>query len=452
MDPRIEFTRTSDGVDIAFWSQGEGPPLVMMPSMPWSHLKEEWAIPEVAHWFNEMGRGRRLIRYDGRGFGLSQRQVDDYGLDAQVRDLEAVIARAGLDRFDLYAAQHSGPPAIAYAVAHPDRVSHLILFCAYADGNAYGHTPVTYASRGMIEHDWDFYTEAVARLLLGWKEPEAASRFAAMVRASTGPEVASAVLNATLDIDVRDLLERVSVPTLVVFRPELRSASFEQSRLMASAIPGARLVLLEGESVAPYLGDVDAVVNEIGSFLSGDAPTSATSPGSQGGLRTILFTDIEGSSALTSRLGDDGAREVLRDHERAVRSSLREHGGTEIKTMGDGFMASFGSAVAAVECAIDLQRTQAEANATAREPIRIRVGMNAGEPIAEDDDLFGTAVIAAARIGAAAAPGEILAADVVRQLVKGKGFRFEDRGETSLRGLDEPVRIHAVVWQERTAR
>ncbi len=452
MDPRIEFAHTSDGVDIAYWSLGEGPALVMMPSMPWSHLQEEWAIPEVARWFTAMGQDRRLIRYDGRGFGLSQRQSDDYGLDAQVRDLEAVIGKAGLERFDLYAAQHSGPPAIAYAVAHPDRVAHLVLFCAYADGNAYGHTPVTYASRGMIEHDWDFYTEAVARLLLGWTEPEAASRFAAMVRASTSPEVASTVLNTTLDIDVRDLLDRVTVPTLVVFRPGLRSASFDQSRLMASVIPGARLVLLEGDSVAPYLGDVDAVVRELTGFLSdGAAPTGGAVPEATG-LRTILFTDIEGSSALTSRLGDEAARAVLRDHERDVRASLRDHGGTEIKTMGDGFMASFGSAVAAVECAIDLQRTQAESNATAEAPIRIRVGMNAGEPIAEDDDLFGTAVIAAARIGAAAAPGEILVSDVVRQLVKGKGFRFEDRGETPLRGLDEPVRIHAVVWQQRTAR
>jgi len=452
MDPRIEFAHTSDGVDIAYWSLGEGPTLLMMPSMPWSHLKEEWKIPEVARWFAAIGRGRRLIRYDGRGFGLSQREADDYGLDAQVRDLEAVIDKAGLERFDLYAAQHSGPPAIAYAVAHPERVAHLILFCAYADGNAYGHTPVTYASRGMIEHDWDFYTEAVARLLLGWTEPEAASRFAAMVRASTSAEVASAVLNATLDIDVRDLLSQVDVPTLVVFRPGLRSASFDQSRLMASVIPGARLALLEGDSVAPYLGDVDAVVRELAGFLSDGTASMGEVAVEAAGLRTILFTDIEGSSALTSRLGDDGARVVLREHEQTVRASLRDHGGTEIKTMGDGFMASFGSAVAAVECAVDLQRTLAERNATADVPIRIRAGMNAGEPIAEDDDLFGTSVIAAARIGAAAAPGEILVADVVRQLVRGKGFRFDDRGDAELRGLDEPVHVYSVVWQERISR
>ena len=245
------------------------------------------------------------------------------------------------------------------------------------------------------------------------------------------------------------LLEQVRVPTLVMYRPQLRSASFEQSRLLASSIPGARLVLVEGDSVAPYLGDVAAVTAEIDGFLSGSE--RAVQPGrtGNGALQTILFTDIEGSTTLTSRLGDDAARTVMRQHEQIVRDALRAHGGVEIKAMGDGFMASFGSAVAAVECAIALQRSLATHNATAAEPIRIRVGMNAGEPIAEDGDLFGTAVIAAARIGAQAGVGEIHVSDVVRQLVAGKGFPFRDLGDVSLRGFETPMRIHAVEWQSR---
>jgi class 3 adenylate cyclase len=447
MEPPIQFTRTSDGVDIAFWGIGEGPTLVAMPSMPWSHLKLEWSIPEVARWYALIGRGRRLMRYDGRGFGLSQRSAASYDLEAHVADLSAVVERSGADRVDLFAGQHSGPPAIAYAVRHPERIAHLVLFCSYADGRAYSAQPVIAATRPIIHQDWDFYTEAVARLLLGWTQPDAASRFAQLINECTTPEAASAVLAATSDFDVTALLEQVAVPTLVIYRPRLRAASFEQARLLASAIPGAQLVLLEGDSVAPYLGDVAATAAELNAFLTGTA--AAPPHGGTGALQTVLFTDIAGSTTLTDRLGDEAARVVMRRHEQIVRDALRKHGGVEIKAMGDGFMASFGSAVAAVECAIALQRSLVAHNLTAAEPIRIRVGINAGEPIAEDGDLFGTAVIAAARIGAQAGVGQIHVSDVVRQLVAGKGFPFRDLGEVALRGFEAPMRIHAVEWQNR---
>ncbi|HEX5631168.1 MAG TPA: adenylate/guanylate cyclase domain-containing protein, partial [Acidimicrobiia bacterium] len=377
------------------------------------------------------------------------RSAMSYDLEAHVADLAAVIDRSGADRVDLFAGQHSGPPAIAYAVQHPDRVAHLVLFCSYADGRAYSAQPVISATRPIIHQDWDFYTEAVARLLLGWTEPEAASRFAKLINECTTPEAASAVLAATSEFDVTALLEQVAVPTLVIYRPQLRAASFEQARLLAAAIPGARMVLLEGDSVAPYLGDVTATAAELDAFLTDAASSGVASPPSAGSLQTVLFTDIAGSTLLTERLGDEAARRVLRQHEQIVRDALRRHGGVEIKAMGDGFMASFGLAVAAVECAIGLQRTLAEHNAAEAEPVRIRIGMNAGEPIAEDGDLFGTAVIAAARIGAAAGVGEIHVSDVVRQLVAGKGFRFTDLGEVTLRGFDAPVRVHSVEWAER---
>ncbi len=164
---------------------------------------------------------------------------------------------------------------------------------------------------------------------------------------------------------------------------------------------------------------------------------------------TILFTDVEGSTALTQRLGDAKARELLREHERIVREALKGHSGSEVKTMGDGFMASFSSATKALECAIAMQRVFAERNESAEEPIMVRVGLNAGEPIAEDDDLFGTAVNEAARITAAANGGEILVANVVRELAKGKDFLFADRGETSLRGFEDPVRLFEVRWREQ---
>jgi len=291
----------------------------------------------------------------------------------------------------------------------------------------------------------------VARLLLGWTEPEAARRFAALMRECTTPAMAHKALAATNTFDVTGLLPQVRTPTLVMHRRELRITTLDSARTLAAGIPNARLTVVEGASVAPYLDDMDAVVREVDAFLT-DRPaaerTRIRTGANAGALRTILFTDVEGSTALTQQLGDKGARDVMRAHERIVREELRGHNGTEIKTMGDGFMASFGSAMAAVACAIALQNSFAAHNESASQPILIRVGMNAGEPIAEDDDLFGTVVIAAARIGARAHGGEILVSDVVRQLVAGKGFSFVDRGEVNLQGFDDPMRLHEVRWVE----
>ena len=157
---------------------------------------------------------------------------------------------------------------------------------------------------------------------------------------------------------------------------------------------------------------------------------------------------MEGSTALTDRLGDAKARDLLREHERMVREALKAHGGSEVKTMGDGFMASFSSATKALECAIAMQRAFSEHNESAEEPIMVRIGLNAGEPIAEDDDLFGTAVNLAARICANAEAGQILAPIVVRELAAGKDFLFADLGDSTLKGFEDPVRLYEVRWRE----
>jgi class 3 adenylate cyclase len=221
------------------------------------------------------------------------------------------------------------------------------------------------------------------------------------------------------------------------------------AKAYASGIPGARLVLLEGDSVLPWVGDMEAALAAIDEFLGeGEEAPAVGEPPAAGAFRTILFTDVEGSTALTERLGDARAREVLREHERIVREALRAHGGAEVKALGDGFMASFSSATRALECAVAMQRAFAARSESAGEPIRVRIGLNAGEPIAEEADLFGTAVNMAARIAAQAQGGEILASDVVRQLVAGKGFLFSDRGGVALRGFEDPVRLYEVHWGE----
>jgi pimeloyl-ACP methyl ester carboxylesterase len=319
VEPRIQYAQTKDGVSIAFWTMGEGTPIVFAPPIPWSHIQREWQWPGYRAYYERLMQGRRLVRYDGRGSGLSDRDVNDYSLDAHLLDLEAVVDRARLETFALLAPMTGGPAAVAYAVRHPERVSHLLLWASYARGSDFFGAPQIKAIRKLRDEDWETHSELAGQVATGFSQPDEARRWAAFIR----------------------------------------------------------------ESV--------------------------------------------------------------------TREALKAHGGSEVKALGDGFMTSFSSATKALECAIAMQRAFAQRNESAKEPMLVRVGLNAGEPIAEDDDLYGTAVNEAARITATAKGGEILVSDVVRQLVKGKDFLFADCGEVSLKGFDEPVRLHEVRWAETRA-
>ena len=448
MEPRIQYAQTADGVSIAFWTLGEGVPLVLMLSLPFSHVQLEWRMPEFRRWYERLAETRKVVRYDSRGSGLSDREVTDYSLDAHVLDLEAVVDRLGLERFDLFAFYHGGPAAIAYAARHAERVSHLVLWCSWARGSDVVRSPLIQIMREFIRQNWETYTETAAGSLLGWSEPEAAHRFAVFLRECVTPEAAQTALQAMTSFDVAELLPQLSTPTLVLHRRGLPFPDAGIARGLASQIPDAGLVVLEGTSIAPYLGDAEAVHRAVTEFLGGaEEPATGTEPPGVAAVHTILFSDVEGSPSLTERLGDAKAREVLRTYERIVREALRAHSGSEVKSLGDGFMASFSSGTRALECAIAIQRTFAAHNASAEEPIRVRIGLNAGEPIAEEEDLFGTAVILAERIASQAEGEEILVANVVRELAAGKGFLFLDRGKVALRGFEDPVRLYEVRWE-----
>jgi len=446
MEPRIQYAQTADGVSIAFWTLGEGMPFVEMPTIPVSHIQMEWQIPEWRRWYEPLAQRRMVVRYDCRGAGLSDREVTDFSLDAQVLDLEAVVDRLGLEPFALLSPIHSGPVAIAYAARHPDRVSHLVLWHSWAR-TLDGASPQLRALARLRDTDWHVYIETVAHTLLGWSEGEPAHRYAALMRECIARETMKAALGAIGGFDATASLPEVKAPTLVLHRRQLSRLSVDVARGLVSRIPYARLALLEGEAGAAFLGDTGAVMRAINQFMGEEAAVWAEPPAA-GTVHTILFTDVEGSTALTQRLGDAKAREVLRVHERIVGAALRAHGGSDVKTLGDGFMVSFPSVTRALEGAIAMQRAFAEYNDSPEEPFRVRIGLNAGEPIREEQDLFGTVVIMAARIAAKAAGGEILTSDVVRQLVAGKGFLFADRGDVALRGFDEAVRLYEVRWQE----
>jgi len=453
MEPRIQYATTNDGVNIAFWGIGEGMPFVHMPWFRSSHIQREWQITEYRRWYDSLAKKLCLVRYDGRGIGMSDRNVEEYSLDALVADLEAVVDRLQLETVALFGVLHMGPVAIAYAARHPERVSHLILWCTYARSSDYARSSQVQATRGFMDKDWELYTQTLAHVRLGWSEGPSAQQFAALIRESITPQALQALIEAYEDLDVSALLPKVKAPTLVLHRAGLEWLRLDVAKELAARIPGASLTLLDGSSGAPFLGDSASVLRAIDRFLGleGDA-TPAASARVAGSLVTIVFTDVVGSTALTRRLGDEGARAVLREHERIVREALTAHGGSEVKATGDGFMASFGSARKALECAIAVQKSFAESDAAGGSangaPLQVRIGLNAGEPVAEDGDLFGTAVNVAARIADQAQGGEILASNVVRELTAGKGFGFSDRGEQVLRGFEDPVHVYAVDWRE----
>jgi class 3 adenylate cyclase len=444
MEPRIQYAQTADGVSIAYWTLGEGMPYVQM-AMLFSHIQMEWQWSGWRSWYERLAQKRKLVRYDGRGAGLSERDVSDYSPSARLLDLEAVVDRLNLPEFVLHGAAAAGPVAIAYAARYPERVTHLVLQDTWARGSDYFLAPQVQAQYALIDKDWDFYAESMGRFVTEWHSGDRGGRYAAFIRECTTPGALRAAIEAASEFDAAALLPQVRSPTLVVHRRQVPYPSIDAARTLASLIPDARLALVEGTW---FRGMAEALTVILEFLGEGEEAEERGEALAKEDIHTILFTDVEGSTALTQRLGDAKARAVLRQHERIVREALKSHGGSELKMLGDGFMASFSSATRALECAIAMQRAFAQHNESAEEPILVRAGLNAGEPIAEDEDLFGTAVIEAARIAAAAKGGEILVSDVVRQLAKGKDFAFADRGDVTLKGFEDPVRLFEVRWRE----
>jgi class 3 adenylate cyclase/pimeloyl-ACP methyl ester carboxylesterase len=407
---------------------------------------QAWRTPEGRHWYEGLASGRMLVRYDNRGCGNSQRDAIDYSLDAQILDLQAVVDRLALERIDLLGYLGSGPIAIAFAARHPDRVRRLVLWCSPARGGQLTTTR-SGALESLRETDWEFFTETIALAWFGWSAAEQARNYARALRESVSSEAMKETMVASQNIDVRDLLAGVRAPTLVLHRRDLQLPPLEAARELAAHIPRARLSVLEGAAGIPYVGDPEPVLQEINAFLNEGEPTRQES--SPTGLVTILFTDIESSTALTQRLGDAKAQELVHAHDAIVREALGSHGGSEIKHTGDGIFASFSTASGSLECAIAIQRAVAARTGSSPEtPLGVHIGLNAGEPVAEEGDLFGTSVQLARRICDQAKGAEILCSNVVRELAAGKGFLFSDRGDSTLRGFEDPVRLWEVRWRE----
>jgi class 3 adenylate cyclase len=422
--PPVQYLTTDDGVRLAYSVAGTGVPLVFLPNETLS-MSGRWEVPQIAAFYERLGSGRQLITYDRRGMGLSDR-VAVATLDEAASDLRALVDALELETFDIFSSRDW--IGLVLAGSPGDRVRRLVLWEPMARTAYMFAGPGMDMTRRMVEGDWETYWQAMLRFL------NMPSEYADLWARSIPQTEYRRMIEIGIGLDVTSSLDSVKSETLVIHHADSEWTPLDSIQEIASKIRGARLVQFPGSPYVPWLeGSADAVLDAVLPFLAeSDAPTQAS------GLQTILFTDLESSTALTQRLGDEGAQELLRGHNETVRAALEEHGSREVKHTGDGIMASFPSAVSAVTAALAMQRDLAGGE------VRVRVGLNAGEPIAEDNDLFGTAVQLAARITDRAEPGQVLVSNVVRELCAGKTFEFTSVGDATLKGFDEPVALYQV--------
>ena len=437
MEPRIQYAQTKDGVSIAFSSVGKGMPLVRLPALPFSHFQADLQHPVTRRWNERLAAKRNIVRYDGRGTGLSERGTVDFSLDAQMLDLEAVVDHLGLQRFVLFAVLLMGPVAIAYAARHPEQVSHLLLFNSFARASDLLGEQQAQGLLALMDKDWELFRETAMHVLFGWSAGEQAHQYAELMRDSVTQETAEALVGAAADFDATALLAQVKAPTLVLHRRQLALPEIGVARGLASHIQNASLVVVERPLFDMEAGSTLAAIDE---FL-GEGDEAETGAELPEGMAVILFADIVESTSLTEQFGDTAFRAKARELDASLRSVIRECAGTPVegKVLGDGVLAVFTSARQAIECALRCN--------TASEPagLQLHLGIHAGDVIREGNNVYGGAVNIAARIAGVSAPGDVLVSDTVRGLARtSAGVAFDDRGEQTLKGIAEPQRLFAV--------
>ena len=464
MDPRFGFCRSADGTRIAYSVLGEGPPL-LYARMWWWSMETHFRIPESRAFLERLASFASIVTFDRRGGGASERDVADLSFETESLDIASVADACRLDTFTLMGEASATAACAQFCISNPDRLEGLILWspASYGDTN--------WAAK--YREDWSYARRVSAGALFPDGPVSLQRAYSKGLRDTMSAEMAARRLEEYSSPPLKDLFPRVNSRVLVLESAE--PAEQKQLRTdVASLLPSAELLFLGGPWSA--LTTPGPFAGAIAKFMGLAEGTEART------LVAVLFTDLVGHTEMMSRLGDERGRDVLREHERITREVLKANGGTEVKTMGDGFMASFGSVTKAVECAVALQKAVDEHNRgvgarrppmqnegagskpgsrpegdpakvdasplqASVEPLYIRVGLNAGEPIEEDGDLFGATVILASRIAAKAEGGEILVADTVRGLCSGKGFLFADRGEFAAKGFEEPVRVYEVSWR-----
>jgi pimeloyl-ACP methyl ester carboxylesterase len=433
MIPTTRYAHSGEA-SIAYQITGEGA-LDMLFLPGWiSQVEQLWEAPAMRRYLERLSVFNRVILFDRRGSGLSDRLLEGQTLEQDAQDALAVLDAAGSERAALFAYGLGGAVAAHLAAEHPQRVGALIMYSAVA------------RTAWAPDYDWALTREARAALIEanvnGWGETDSSALatlapsiaddpamlgwFARMQRLAASPMEARLMFRAMADIDVRSTLPHVSVPTLVMHRKEDVAWDVRHSRYIAEQIPGARYVELDGADSLPFVGDADAIIEEVEEFLTG---------GRLGGelaraLLTVMFTDIVDATGHAARLGDGRWRDLLAHHDERVRGELARFGGREVKTVGDGFLAVFdGPPTRGLRCALAITKVARELG------VEVRVGMHTGECELIGEDVGGMAVHIASRVGDLAGPGEVLTSGTVYGTVVGGPLRFEDRGLHELKGV-----------------
>jgi class 3 adenylate cyclase len=438
--PETRYAKSGD-VHIAYQVSGSGPLDVVFVSGFVSHLELAWDVPATANVFQRLGSFARLIRFDKRGTGMSDR-VPVATFEERMDDVRAVMDAAGSEKAALMGVSEGGPMSLLFAATYPARTTALVLYGAFAKRLWSPDYPI-----GVPEIDRQAYLDLIARQ---WDDEadlsivapslahdrEARRRFAMSRRMSASPGAALAIARMNAEIDVRHMLPVIRVPTLILHRVTDRDVAVENGRYLAANIPGARYVeFARGDHFATAVGDFDPELDEVEEFLTG----VKHGPAPDRVLSTVLFTDIVRSTERMAELGDRRWSEVKAAHHRIVRDQLARFRGREVDTAGDGFFATFDGPARAIRCASAIRA------AVLTLGIEIRAGIHTGEVEIGHDGVTGLAVHIGARAMAMAEPGEVVVTSTVRDLVTGAGIEFTDRGIHMLRGVPGEWKIFAVV-------
>jgi class 3 adenylate cyclase len=435
----VAYARSGD-VHIAYTVLGDGPIDLVYTNGIWSNLEALWEEPRWVRYAERLASFSRLIVFDMRGVGLSDRGGEPPFLELMVEDAGAVMDAASSETAALFGASRAGVMAMLFAATHPERVRALVLYDTWAknlrsDDHPYGATTAEddeFVNRFVDEMGTAQNLDLQAPSGLG--DERFVRWWARFERLITSPAGFRELADVRRNSDVRAVLPLIQAPTLVLHRAGDRIVPVDQGRYLGQAIPNARFVELAGDDHIPFVGDADAIVDEVQEFLTGARPI----PDTDRVLATVLFTDIVGSTERAAALGDRSWRELLQQHHALVRSELERFRGVEIDTAGDGFMASFDGPARAIRCACAIQ------DAVSQLRLEIRAGVHTGECERIGDKLSGIAVHIAARVAGTAGPGQVLVSQTVRDLVAGSGIEFEGRGEHKLKGVSETWRLFAV--------
>jgi len=441
MRPQTRYARSGD-LSIAYQVVGDGPLDLVLVHGWASNIDLQWDEPHLSAFLGRLASFARLITFDKRGTGLSDRVPIDAlpTLELRMDDLRAVMDAAGSERAAVFGVSEGGAMSLLFAATHPEKVRAVITFGTYAKrvwspDYPWAPTPadreVEYAE---ILSKWGTASDMATVFPSMVGNPAFREWIGGYFRAAASPAAAVALLRMNTQTDVRTILPVIRVPALVMNRIEDGDVKVDEARFIASKIPGARLKLFPGADHVPWVGESEDILGEIEEFLTGARHTDP----SDRVLATILSIDIVDSTDLVTKLGDRPWRDLLDRHNSMVRRELKRHQGREIDTAGDGFFAAFDGPARAIRCA---RTVVSEASAAG---IELRAGLHTGECEVLDGKLTGIAVHTAARVAAGAVSGEILVSGTVRDLVAGSGISFVERGERALKGLPEPLRLFAV--------